>query len=270
MVKSWGESIIIVAATLLALATLPILPAAPTTEPEPHLEELAPAKAPDPAVEPSDINEKIEKLALERLIIERPAPTPEPAPAPEPVPEKKPERPLRAGVVSVPVLPGPARQASRARPPVVTEKPESRTERPEPRGTDLLLSVPRVGLEDIPVGDSPEQSYLDQEGIMHLSGTGFPRERGSNTYIAGHADYDGSRLPSIFRNLKDLRQGDLITLRDATGKTYDYRVYERLVVTPYDVWVTRPTAGRNIVSLQTCFPEPTFEQRLIVRGGLVN
>jgi sortase A len=133
----------------------------------------------------------------------------------------------------------------------------------------LLLSVPRLGLKDISLGDSPDQAYLDREGAMHLSGTGFPYERGSNTYIAGHADYDTSRIPSVFRNLKDLQPGDHIILRDAVGRIYDYRVYERLVVTPLDVWVTKPVAGKKIVSLQTCFPAPTFEKRLIVRGELV-
>jgi sortase A len=133
-----------------------------------------------------------------------------------------------------------------------------------------LLSVPRLGLENVLVGDALGQAYLDREGIMHLSGTGFPYQRGSNTYIAGHADYPASRIPSIFRNLQSLRQRDHIILRDATGKTYDYRVYGRFVVPPYDVWVTKPVAGKQIVSLQTCFPAPTFHKRLIVRGELVS
>ena len=105
-------------------------------------------------------------------------------------------------------------------------------------------------MEDVTIGDSSEQAHLDREGIMHLSGTGFPYQRGSNTYIVGHAgDYyssrvrTGSRLPDTrdyytsrvsnpFRNLKELRLGDLIALRDATGKTYNYRIYDRFVVAP--------------------------------------
>ena len=60
------------------------------------------------------------------------------------------------------------------------------------------------------IGDSPKQSYLYREGIMHLSETGFSYERGSNTYIASHtADYEVSRIPNVFRNLKSLQQGDL-------------------------------------------------------------
>ncbi len=106
---------------------------------------------------------------------------------------------------------------------------------------------------------------------MHLTDTGFPYQRGSNTYIVGHAgDFDASRIPNPFKNLKDLRPGDTVTLRDSTGSSYDYRIYDRFLVDPTDVWVTEPIAGRNIISLQTCFPEPTFEKRLIVRGQLVS
>ncbi len=55
---------------------------------------------------------------------------------------------------------------------------------------------------------------------MHLSGTGFPYDRGSNIYIAGHAaDYDASRVPNVFRTLKSLQQGYKITLRDTLGRT---------------------------------------------------
>ena len=106
---------------------------------------------------------------------------------------------------------------------------------------------------------------------MHLAGTDFPWEDESNTYIAGHAiGYAGAKNPEIFRHLVDLEEGDRVALRDADGETYDYRVYERLVVDPADSWVTRPVAGKdNIVSLQTCWPEPTFEKRLIVRAKLV-
>jgi sortase A len=134
----------------------------------------------------------------------------------------------------------------------------------------VLLSVPRLGIENVAVGDSPDQSYLDREGIMHLSGTGFPYERGSNTYIVGHAaDYETSRVPNVFRNLRNLRNGDLITLRDALGRTYNYRAYQYLIVNPRDVWVTDPLPGKEIVSLQTCFPAPTFHRRLIIRAERV-
>ena len=43
-------------------------------------------------------------------------------------------------------------------------------------------------------------------------------------------------------------------------------VYDRMTVEPDDTWVTYPVEGRTVVSLQTCVPIPTFENRLIVRA----
>lgn len=214
-----------------------------------------------------------DKLDLEnKLTIERPVPeTPVLAEqALEPVPEQdqEPENRLQAVATNVPVLPGTTRETppqeapeAKAPAPDPPEAPPPAPARvPKPSDTRLLLTVPRLSIADVTVGDFPEQSYLNREGIMHLSGTGFPFNRGSsNTYIAGHAgDYDKSRVPNIFRNLKALRQEDLISLRDANGKAYNYRVYERLAVNPRDVWVKEPVAGKKVVSLQTCFPAPTY------------
>lgn len=143
-------------------------------------------------------------------------------------------------------------------------------EKPAPPSKKLKLTVPRLGLENVKVGDSPDQSYLDREGIMHLSGTGFPYQKGSNTYIAAHAiGYAESRVTYAFQNLEDMKKGDRVSVRDASGKTYEYRVYESMIVDPDDFWVTKPVEGKKIISLQTCWPEPSFEKRIIVRAELV-
>ena len=277
-----GGSIVVLAAALVTLAAPPVLPAAQSDTTKLPTAVVVPTVEKPPEPSPK-ANKKIEDPASKRLVIDQPPPEkppPAPEPAPEPArdadrnsdenPDQNPAHSLQAGVASVPVLPGqPARGARTKRPSSTPPQPAITESRSRARDNRLLLSVPRLGLKDISLGDSPDQAYLDREGAMHLSGTGFPYERGSNTYIAGHADYDASRIPSVFRNLKDLQPGDHIILRDAVGRTYDYRVYERLVVTPLDVWVTKPVAGKKIVSLQTCFPAPTFEKRLIVRGELV-
>ncbi len=224
------------------------------TPKEPLPEEPPPARksAPEepPSEKPPPEQPAPEKPAPEEPVPEKPAPE-EPSPGPEPAPEltrvsdqgseRKPRRVVRAGATSVPVLPGPMiRKAKAKRSPVRTPP----VAKPGPRDDRLLLSIPRLGLNNVPVGSSPEQSYLDREGIMHLSGTGLPYESGSNTYIVGHAaDFDASRIPNVFRNLHSLRQGDLITLRDAAGRTYNYRAYEYLVVNPRDVWVFYLMAG---------------------------
>ena len=66
-----------------------------------------------------------------------------------------------------------------------------------------------------------------------------------------------------------MKPGDELTLRDYTGETYTFRVYDRPTVRPEDYWVTYPVPGKPVVSLQTCDPIPTFENRFIVRAELV-
>jgi sortase A len=182
---------------------------------------------------------------------------------------------VQGGVVGVPVLPGepdktpPEKQAA---PPVQEKVAPPKREEQDPSSNRLELTIPKLGMKALSLGSSPDQYYLDREGIMHLGGTDFPWQDDSNTYIVGHAiGYPGGRVPEAFRHLADLRDGDRVTLRDADGGKYRYRVYERLVVDPTDVWVTEPVEGKdNIVSLQTCYPEPTFEKRFIVRAELID
>ena len=84
-----------------------------------------------------------------------------------------------------------------------------------PTKSSLLLSVPELELKKVVVPNSSDQAVLDRAGIMHLAGTGFPRQQDSNTYIAGHAlSDDSSRVPHVFRDLEDLRRGDRVVLRD--------------------------------------------------------
>ena len=121
----------------------------------------------------------------------------------------------------------------------------------------------------MPTADS--QAALDEEGIIHLKGTGLPWREDSNTVIVGHAiGFDFTKLTYAFYELDEMEPGDEIVVRDAEGKEYAYEVYDRMTVRPEDYWVTYPEPGSRIISLQTCTPIPTFENRLIVRGELVS
>lgn len=154
-------------------------------------------------------------------------------------------------------LAGPSRKAS-----------EGGAERPSGA---LSLSVPRLGLENVPVPTGDSQEDLDREGVIRMKETGRPSEEGSNTTIVGHRlGFMRTKLPYVFYELDKLRPGDEVFLEDGRGKKYTFRVYDLLTVRPEDFWVTRPVPGRTIVSLQTCVPIPTFEKRLIVRAELVD
>lgn len=139
-----------------------------------------------------------------------------------------------------------------------------------PTARNMTLTVPALGLKDVAVPTGFRQAELDREGVLRMKESGLPWERGSNTFIAGHAlGYPWTRVPRAFYDLEKLMPGDEIFLKSTDGRTYTFRVYDRLTVEPDDTWVTYPVEGKTIVSLQTCVPIPTFENRLIVRGELV-
>jgi sortase A len=70
----------------------------------------------------------------------------------------------------------------------------------------------------------------------------------------------------IFYNLNKVEEGDKIVLKDRTGRKYQYRVSEIFLAGPSESWVMGQVRGRDMLTLQTCTPIPTFEKRLIVRA----
>ena len=135
----------------------------------------------------------------------------------------------------------------------------------------MKVTVPRLGLKDVAVPTGSSQAELDEQGIMHLRGSGLPWMAGSNTFITGHAlGFPRTRVPYAFYKLDKMKPGDEIFVEDKDGNRYTFVVYDTMTVEPGDYWVTYPEEGKTIVSLQSCIPIPTFEHRLIVRGELVS
>ena len=56
---------------------------------------------------------------------------------------------------------------------------------------------------------------------------------------------------------------------EGRDKTFRYRVTEMMVVDPSDRWVMGEVRGRDMITLQTCTPIPTFEKRLVVRADKI-
>ncbi len=134
----------------------------------------------------------------------------------------------------------------------------------------ITLTVPKLGLRGVALPTGSTQAELDREGLLRLSGSGLPWREGSNTFIAGHAlGFPRTRVPYAFYELAEMMPGDRILIKSADGHRYTFEVYDRLTVEPDDFWVTYPVEGKTVVSLQTCTPIPSFENRLIVRGELV-
>ena len=141
-----------------------------------------------------------------------------------------------------------------------------------PGSSTMTLTIPEMRRVDhVPVytGDAGDKGAL-HDGVLHLRGTGFPWQRGTNVYIAGHRmGFPGTKSYLVFWDLNALKSGDKVILTDSDGTRYTYRVFKSFVVDPNALYVTKPVPGKSVVTLQTC-TLPDYQQRLIVQAELVD
>jgi sortase A len=199
-----------------------------------------------------------------------PIPTPQPKPEPElsvraqPKPESEPQPRSEA-------LPA-AEESSWPQP--TQQEIESAN---SPRHYELLpgaimsLSIEQIGVYNAPVFDSDGYWAL-ANGVAHVPETSLPWSNTPqrNVYLAGHRmGFRGTWSRMIFYNLDKLGTGDRVVLKDRRGRVYEYEVSETFLADPTDAWVMGQVRGRDMVTLQTCTPIPTFEKRLIVRADRI-
>jgi sortase A len=104
------------------------------------------------------------------------------------------------------------------------------------------IQVTRLNLKAMIVeGDSGE---VLGKAVGHIPGTAMPGEWG-NVALAAHRD-------RLFRPLREIRQGDVITIQTAGG-SFDYEVESTFVVAPTETEVLHATS-RKMLTLITCFP----------------
>ena len=138
-------------------------------------------------------------------------------------------------------------------------------------GAVMGLTIHSIGVYNAPVFDSDSQWAL-ATGVAHVPETSLPWSQSAqrNVYLAGHRmGFRGTWSRMIFYNLDKLKEGDKVVLQDRTGRPYEYRVSETFLAEPADSWVMGQVRGRDMVTLQTCTPYPTFQKRLIVRADRV-
>ena len=137
-----------------------------------------------------------------------------------------------------------------------------------PDDPTMFLSIPKLDIADAVVLDGEAGLEL---GVQHLEGAGYPWLPGSNVYMSGHrVGWPGTGSDHIFYNLPAMSEGDEIILRDTLGQEHKYEVSEIFAVTPFDVWVADPVAGKDMVTLQVCTETPedwwTIGPRLMSSG----
>jgi sortase A len=150
---------------------------------------------------------------------------------------------------------------------------------PDPKTDDLWFSIPALGLWDQYVTNTNDFSAMDY-GAIKLPNSGYPWQKGANTYIAAHRlGWPGTGSYHQFYDLPALQLGDIVYLGDANGTTYTYKVTAFKEIAPNQAAeVTGPQNGRDMVSLQTCIENygdywtmgPNWYVRYIVQADRVS
>jgi sortase A len=270
-VRFWEDPLLRVGAVMMAFAvalTIVVLVATFALRAEP--ERAVASETGEPSVEPLRYrNDSPTQPSAEKSEVQpeppkaRPEPEPEPQPEPEPGPRSEPE-PERE------ILP-----VAAADWPLPTDEEIENASGPRrydlPSGAIMGLTVKALGVYNAPVFNSDGRWAL-ANGVAHVPETSLPWSSTPqrNVYLEGHRlGWPGTGSHLIFYRLNKLEEGDEVLLKDRGGSAYRYRVSETLVVNPDDVWVMGQVLDRDMVTLQTCTPFPTFEKRLVVRADRI-
>lgn len=137
----------------------------------------------------------------------------------------------------------------------VTEKNDKLT-----KGVIGVLAIDKIEMEEA-VKEGAESSVISS-ALGHISGTAMPGMQG-NCAIEGHRNYVFGRF---FNRLDEVAVGDVITI-ETLDNTYEYKVYEVLVVEPTEVSVLEDTEAYDL-TLVTCTPLFIGSHRLIIKATL--
>lgn len=137
------------------------------------------------------------------------------------------------------------------------------------------ISIPALEINNLRVTANVESgvesiydSYLEG-GLAHFNGTGLPiSPMDNNTVIYGHSAsgnyYERTKDPTAaFSVLKNIQIGDEIAI-NMQGKTFNYRVSKSKIVQPDDVSIVTGEAGRETLTLFTCYPDGNSANRFVV------
>jgi sortase A len=116
---------------------------------------------------------------------------------------------------------------------------------PKTAATELIgkIVIPRLEISAI-VKEGVDKNTL-RLAVGHIPSTVLPGQAG-NVGLAAHRD-------TLFRNLKDVREDDVITLI-TLKKTYIYRVVSLKTVNPSETSVLAGVGDEKTLTLVTCYP----------------
>lgn len=134
--------------------------------------------------------------------------------------------------------------------------------------SEIDVSVPII----LNVNGNDQQAYNKalEGGVAHLKGSAMPGRAG-NVFIFGHSSYfpeEPGNYKEIFRELNNLNPGSIMEIQGSDAR-HIYRVTDKKIVGPSDVEVAAQNPNLRQLTIMTCWPLGTTEQRLVVVGELV-
>lgn len=130
---------------------------------------------------------------------------------------------------------------------------------PEGHG-EGFINVPKVPSINFYFVEGTSRDDL-KKGPGHYPGTPMPGTIG-NAAIAGHR----TTYLHPFADLDKIKPGDDIIITTRAG-TFDYRMYQQLIVKATDVWVVNNTTDAEL-TLTACHPKGYAEHRIVVKARL--
>jgi len=149
--------------------------------------------------------------------------------------------------------------------PTESNEPEdSPTPTAKPKNSQQYKAIGRIKIDkislNIPILHGTSKANL-KLGAGQITGTSKLGDVG-NAALAAHRSHTYGRM---FNRLDELEIGDKIIVETADG-TFEYTVYEKLVVEPDDVSVLNRNDKDRVLTLVTCTPLYTATHRLIVHA----
>ena len=123
-----------------------------------------------------------------------------------------------------------------------------------PRPTRLLVNSIGLDAEVVPIGLDGNRalSVPKRADVTGWWSGGFGPGEFGPTVIVGH--FDSRVAPGVFANLKDVNEGDHITIKQSDGSSYDFEVVlvERLHKTEFPTEKVYGPTGGSTLRLVTC------------------
>jgi LPXTG-site transpeptidase (sortase) family protein len=131
----------------------------------------------------------------------------------------------------------------------------------------LNLDLPIVYADKVSESDFQEDL---KSGVVHYPNTAIPGNAG-DVYIFGHSSdfvWVKSQYKTAFATLPYMQIGDSIDITDSSGKSFEYVVFDKQIVSPKDTQVLAQDLTQHLLTLQTSYPIGTALKRYLVIAKL--